>query len=96
MLKRTDDIELKAWRRLAELRGLLLSSIRYKAQNTIEYQNKPDEILEQMRRFASEYQWRKHGLIRETDAAELLLLEYLLNDNESEVRSFKDWQPVQR
>ncbi len=95
-MKTSDNMELKAWKRLAELRDGLNDSFLYKARNSLEYKREPAEIEEKMETFANPAKWVKSGYISESNAAELHLLEYLLDDDKKEIGKYKNWQPPAR
>lgn len=94
-MQTSKDIELKAWKRLAELRGEALGQVAHQALTKVQYcENKPEELFKQMEYTSNRDSWDFCGILHTVELAEMRLLEYLLDDRETEVRRTRtDWRP---
>lgn len=96
-MKTTKDIEIKAYKLLAEIRGNMLSKIQHQARICVEYKKeKPDELYEWFEYIANPDKWDYCGILKKEDKAVLEVLEYLLNDDEKELIKYKEWKPIEK
>lgn len=88
-------MQLKAYKMLAQIRGSMLNQVRQRAMNKVEYikGEKPDELLELLTNIANPAKWSYCGLLSAEDKAILEVLEFLLNDEQKEVRKYYEWKP---
>jgi len=88
-------MELKVYQLLAKIRNGMLSKIRHEAINKTEYcQDKPDRVLEWMEFIANPAKWDYSGLLSKEDKKLLEVLEYLIDDDMTEIRQYKEWKPI--
>ncbi len=79
------EMELKAYKMLAELRSSMLERIRHEARNRVEYPNtEPNQSVIWMEYISNPAKWDHCGLLRKEDIAVMETLEYLLNDEMKE------------
>lgn len=85
-VENNDLIKLKAYKLLSEIRGRILARIQNDAINKVQY-SKDDskELLELLQFIANPEKWDYSGLCSKTDKEVLEVLEYLLNDNSTEI-----------
>ena len=77
-----ENMELKAYKLLAELRGKALNKIRFEAANKIQYCEKtPEEFKIWMGYIGDIEKWDYSGILSKEDLKVLETLEYLLNDS---------------
>lgn len=91
-----DNMKLKAYKRLAELRGKMFSKILYEARNKTEYahldSNTEKEIRKWIGAIANPDKWEYFGILSKEDMRELETLEFLLNDDKTEMEKYKEWK----
>ena len=94
-MRTTKQMELKAWRRLAELRGMALGQIIHRALTEVQYsKDKPERLFEKMGYFANPESWNYDGIMSDIEQAEMRLLEFLLDDERNEIgKTVRDWRP---
>ena len=91
------NIELKAYKMLAEIRKMMLSRINSKLANCVEYRKgNPEEIFEIIQNLTNPEKWDYCSLLDEEDKKVLETLEYLIDDEMAEIRNYKEWKPHQR
>lgn len=92
----SNEMELKAYKMLAQIRGSMLSSIRQRAMNKVEYGKieKPEELTDLYEYIANPDKWEYCGLLSKEQKAILETLEYLLNDDQKEPFKYKEWKPL--
>ena len=93
-MQTSKDIELKAWKRLAELRGEALGQVARQALTKVQYcENKLEQLFKQMEYTSKRDSWGFCGILHTVVLAEMRLLEYLLDDRVTEVlRTSTDWR----
>jgi len=85
-----ENIELKAYKLLAKIRGKMLSKIQHEARNKVEFcKDKPEEYQKWIEYIANPEKWDYCGLLKKEEKKELEILEYLLDDNMKEIRIIK-------
>lgn len=88
-------MELKAYKILAQIQGNMLSWITAKARNRVEYGAKDTTEAQKLCEVISDpLQWDHHGLLDKADKKVLETIEYLLNDEQKEIRRYKEWKPI--
>ena len=93
----TKDIEFKAYKLLSDIRGRMLSSIDSKAKIAVEYRkSKPEEMHEDFKYIADPAKWDHASILSKENKAVLEVLEYLLNDNQTEIRPYKEWKTIEK
>lgn len=76
------NIELKAYKLLAELRGKALNTIKFEASNKTQYcENNPEEFKIWIGYIGSAEKWDYCGILSKENLKVLETLEYLLNDS---------------
>ena len=84
----TNDMELKAYKLLAKIRGSILSRIEHEARNKAEYsKDKPEDLQKWMEYFGNPEKWDYCGILKKEQHLVLKTLEYLLDDNATEFKS---------
>jgi len=92
-----EKMELKAYKLLAELRRQMLSRIKHEARLKTEFcKDKPEESQLWMEYISNPAKWDYCGIISKEDKKVLETLEYLLDDEMSEIRRYNEWKPIQR
>ena len=83
----SENLELKAYKQLAEIRGRLLEAIIFKCKNiSSEYfDDKPERHTELIKFISDSSKWEYCGLLKDKDKSVLETLEYLLNDNMNDI-----------
>lgn len=92
-----EDIELKAYKLLAQIRGSMLSKITFEARNRVEYdKDKPEKSQLWMEYISNPDKWDYCGILSKEDKHVLETIEYLLNDDYTEIRRYKGWNPPEQ
>lgn len=93
----TENMELKAYKLLSQLRGRMLNRIQMEARNKTEYcKDKPEDSAEWMEYISNPARWDYCGLLSQEDKSALETIEYLLDDDMKEIRRYKEWKPTER
>ena len=93
----SNNMELKAYKLLAQLRLQMLNHVRREARNCVEYRkDKPEDVFKVMEHISNPGKLEYCGLIRKEDKLVMETLEYLLNDELSEIWINKDWAPPEK
>jgi len=88
-------MELKAYKKIAEIRQSMLSSIQQRAMGMVAYNKgeKPDDMLKEFEYIANPAKWDYCGLLSKDEKAVLEMLEFLVDDSQKEIRKYKEWKP---
>jgi len=82
-----ENTELKAYKLLAKIRGVMLSRIEHEARNKAEYcKDKPEDSQKWMEYIANPEKWDYCGLLAKEEKKVLEVLEYLLDDDMIDMR----------
>ena len=83
-------MELKAYKLLAELRGRLIGSIIHECRNKRDYcKDKPEELFKLIESIVTPEKWDYHGILDKKDQEIINVLEYLIDDNSTKIKSNK-------
>ncbi len=86
-MRTSNNIESKAYRLLAEIREKMLSRIIFEAKNHVEYKkDKPEDSQKFMEYISDASKWDYCGLLSKEDKAILEVLEYIVDDNQNDIR----------
>ncbi|MFA7307587.1 MAG: hypothetical protein WC026_13045 [Hyphomicrobium sp.] len=89
-----EKMELKAYKLLADLQGKLLDRITLEAERKAEYcKDKPEESQKWMEYISNPDKWDYCGLMSKEDMKVLDTIEYLLNNDATEIKKRKEWKP---
>lgn len=90
----SEKLELKIYKELSGIWERMFMAVFRDAQTSVLYDSdKPEHILDKMKKLADPGQWVRTGIINETDKANLELMEYLLNDQAQKIEKYKSWKP---
>lgn len=96
MSQECKNMELKAYKLLAQLRGNILGKIELEARRKFEFSNDPEEHKKVLENISNPAKWDYCGLLNKEDKKVLETLEYLLDDDMTEIRRYKEWTPMNR
>lgn len=89
------NMELKAVRILADIRGELIGNIRHQVRNKVQYsKDDPDDVFKEMEFISNPAKWEYCGLLKKEDMKVMEVLEYLLDDNQDGIIPYKEWKPT--
>ncbi len=92
-----NNMELKAHKILHDIYARMFNRIWNTARNCVEYKKeKPDEVFKEMEHISNPAKWDYCGILSKEDMAVLEVLEYLMNDDQTEIRKHKSWEPIER
>lgn len=94
MIVANKDMELKAYKILAETYKSMFYHVMDRARNCVQYKsNTPEDIIDVLSSISNPEKWDYSGLISKERQAVLDTVEYLLNDELTEITKRKPWQP---
>ena len=88
------NMEVKAVRILADIRGQLLDRIIHDAKIKMEYQRDDIDELRKLAEYISNpKKWNYTGYLHNEDIKVMEVIEFLLDDNQDEIIPYKEWTP---